>query len=105
MNDPYATAKTILQTAIKIGALVALLILSLPMLAVAWYLFSYWIKIRTTDVFYVEYPYLAYALIASAVGLFSLVCTARATWQWDFLKPHLLLIPLFAVITSVVSAK
>ena len=59
-------------------------IFALPELIFGTYLFACWIRIHTTSVYYVEYPYLASASILIAVGLLSLFGVVYGAWRRSF---------------------
>jgi hypothetical protein len=57
---------------------------SLPALVFGSYLFACWIRIHTTDVFYVEYPYLLAALVLGSIGVLSAFCSGYAALRRSF---------------------
>ena len=85
------------------GVLILLLVLSAPMLTISGYLFSYWFRIHTSDVFYAEYPYLTFAFVSGAAGLFCLTSIIRAALQRTIRMPSLALIPVLTLTTAILA--
>jgi hypothetical protein len=56
-------------------------VFSLPALVFGLYLFACWLRIHTTDVYYVQYPYLRASLAFFAVAACSLLCSVYGAWR------------------------
>lgn len=73
-------ARKIVKTAL--AAIAGLL--SLPPLIFGSYLFVCWVRIKTADVFFVEYPYLTAACVLVSIGGFSAFCSAYGVLRRSF---------------------
>lgn len=59
-------------------------VLLIPSLVFGSYLFVCWVKIHTTDVFYVDYPYMLAACVFLIIGAFSALCTIYGAVRHSF---------------------
>lgn len=59
-------------------------LLSLPALIFGLYLLHCWIRIHSSDVFYVEYPYLLLGCVFIGIGVLSAACAAYAAFRRSF---------------------
>ena len=57
---------------------------SLPDFIFGFYLFICWFRIHTTDVYYVEYPYMARGFLFVSIGVLSLLFTMYGAWRRSF---------------------
>lgn len=59
-------------------------VFSLPPLGFGFYLLACWVRIHTTNVYYVDYPYLRTAVVFIWIGLLSLFCTLFSAIRRSF---------------------
>jgi hypothetical protein len=72
------------RTILKMLSSVLLGFLSIPMLGSGGYLLVCWFRIHTSNVYYVDYPYVTTALACLGIGLISLWATLYGVWRRSF---------------------
>ena len=101
IKTSYQKVTGILPAAWKSTVMLVLTACSLPMLIVGGYLIAYWLRIHTSDVYYVDYPYLLSGLIMTCCGIFCLGITLRGIRRWSFTNPFLLIVPVLGLATTI----
>jgi hypothetical protein len=74
---------------------------SVPMVGFGAYLFTCWMRIHFSDVYYADYSYIATALVLIGIGLLSFWVTWEAAWRRSFYG-LLFIIPVFLGLASMV---
>jgi hypothetical protein len=77
VNSP---ARKIVRTILAVAAV----LFSLPSLIFGGYLIWCAVRIHTSDVYYVEYPYLLAACASIGIGVLSICCVVFALWRRSF---------------------
>jgi hypothetical protein len=90
------------RTALKLLLSALLGLFSLPMLLYGGYLFLCWFRIRTSDVYYADYPYAPAALVLLGTGILTLWATLHGVWRRSFYG-LLLVIPVYLGLAGMIS--
>lgn len=84
---------SIVRKTVRIAAAIVAGLFSLPPLIFGFYFIWCFIRIHTSDVYYVEYPYLLTACVLMGIGLLSVACTVYGILRRSFYAV-MLIIPL-----------
>jgi hypothetical protein len=72
------------KTTGKVLVTVLLGVFSFPMLGYGTYLFTCWIRVHTSSLYYVDYPYLSVSLVWLSIGLANAWVTFYGVWRRSF---------------------